>query len=332
MRDICILTYWGVANYGAWVQAYCFNKFLSKLFNRSVLHIGYLEDSHWNIYYKQNERLLNAFDYSWRIIPHIVISTDRELEETKFDTFITGSDSIWSFEQFNINPDMHLLGKDIDANRKIAYAVSCDTLLHCDAPENMGSYIESYDAVSVRDNHTRETIKKLCNLDDERLSLVLDPALMWELRYDSIVCSPIYKDYIVVYGLNWDEEFIKKATVFAKSKGLKTISVGYINPWCDISIKMIELRCQEWLGMFANAEAVFTSTFHGLMVGLNFRKQVKFDQVKGVKNRSQSLIDNLGIDKAIYNFDVFIDWYEFENNLKRERESSQAFLVNSMEL
>lgn len=331
MRDVCILTYWGVANYGAWVQAYCFNRLVSQLLNRSVFHIGYLEESHWDIYFNQDERLLNAFNYSWRIIPHIEIPTGRELENTKFDTFITGSDSIWSFEQYHINPDMHLVGKDIDANRKIAYAVSCDMLLHSEAPKNMGNLIESYDAVSVRDNYTRETVKKLCNLNDESVVLVLDPALMWELRYDPLVSPPVYKDYIVVYGLNWDEDFIKAATSYAKKKGLKTISVGYINSWCDFSVKMLELRCPEWLGMFANAERVFTSTFHGLMVGLNFRKQVKFDQVEGVKNRSQSLIENLGIQDAIYSFDEEIEWCEFEKKLMREREKSLTFLRKALD-
>ena len=51
MKKIGILTYWGVANYGAWTQAYALNKVLTNMYpNCDVKHVAYLEQSHWNSY------------------------------------------------------------------------------------------------------------------------------------------------------------------------------------------------------------------------------------------------------------------------------------------
>ncbi|MFQ9895783.1 MAG: hypothetical protein ACLRWA_06245 [Lachnospira sp.] len=47
--------------------------------------------------------------------------------------------------------------------------------------------------------------------------------------------------------------------------------------------------------MFSKAEYIVTSTFHGLMIGLNYKKQIKFCQVDFVKNRSEFLVNELGI-------------------------------------
>lgn len=45
MKRISILTFWGVANFGAWTQAYALNKVIQELSDNETVveHIAYLE-------------------------------------------------------------------------------------------------------------------------------------------------------------------------------------------------------------------------------------------------------------------------------------------------
>ena len=82
MKRISILTFWGVANFGAWTQAYALNKVIQELSDNETVveHIAYLEKSHSDMYYKKDIKLKNAFEYSWDEISHTDVITEDELE------------------------------------------------------------------------------------------------------------------------------------------------------------------------------------------------------------------------------------------------------------
>lgn len=314
MKKIGILCFWGVPNYGAWTQAYALNNIVRQIMGNQVTveHIDYLTEVHYNSYYENNERLHNAFHYSYECIPHTSKMTADELEKEFFDVVITGSDSIWEYSVPEMGYDRLLIGNGIQTEKLIAYAPSIGV-----STEFYESWIkeglEKYKYLSARDVKTQEYIYKITG---NFAQMVLDPSLVWDLKNDKQIISPTFKNYIVVYGSQWDLEFIEAAQKFAKEKSCKLISIGYINDWCDISFKMIELRALEWLGMFKGADYVITSTFHGLMVGISFEKSVFFDQVEYVKNRSESLLKQLGI--VYYGSGISMDVL-FENRINYEK-------------
>lgn len=336
MRKIDILTYWGVPNYGAWIQAYALNNTITQIArnmkqNIKIRHINWLEESHWKYYYEKDERLCNAFMYNWQQIPHTHQYTEEELEKEEFDICITGSDSIWSFIE-TPKPDFYLIGNKIKAKHLCAYAASAGTSSVQDIC-HMREVIEGfdkYDLITVRDEKTGEIVNHFSK--HHRInSTVLDPALLWDFKKDKEVLLPQYSDYIVVYGTQWTEAFIEEIKALANKQKLKLISVGFINPWCDINLKMIELRTKEWLGFFCNAEYVVTSTFHGLMVGLAYEKQIKFCQVPFVKNRSETLIKKLGLEDWQSNKSD-IDYNKVSLKLQKERKKSLDVLESILEL
>ena len=287
MIDVSILTYWGVPNYGAWTQAYALTAYLNSLKKVSAKQVAYIEQSHDDLYYKNDLRLKNSFSYSWNSIPHINIESEEELERRKYDVLITGADSIWSFEGNSVNKDLHLMGVGIDAKKKISYAPSADRLSIDELSEEMVRGISSYDCLSVRDEYTKKILQEAGV--DKKIEVVIDPALLWDFTIDEKIVYPLYSDYIAVYGSQWEERFIKYVEDYAERNHLKLISLGYKNAWCDFSIKMNELRAVEWIGFIGKSSLVITSTFHGLMVGLNYGKKVIFNQVNSVANRSETL-------------------------------------------
>ena len=324
---IGILTYWSVANYGAWTQAYALNKMLNKMFPEDIVeHVAYLEESHWNSYYFNDDKGWNCFQYNWNEIPHSKELTGEDIDSYDCDLLITGSDSIW--EEINsgvFNSDWHLVGLGFkNCSKIISYAASIGSITKNDKlSDKMRIGLNRYDSISVRDKNTWEVVK---TLTDREVSIVLDPSLLWDFRNDKNVKKPSYNRYIAVYGCQWNEEFIKFARKFANENDYKLISIGFINQWCDINYKRLELRTFEWLGMIKYADYVFTSTFHGLMLSLAFRRQLKFCQVDHVKNRSQTLIDSLKLADNIYTFETGIDYEKVDDILETMRADSVNWL------
>lgn len=333
MKKIRILTYWGVANYGAWAQAYAFNKILTSLYPLcDVKHINYLEQSHWACYYKNDKKGLNNFNYNWDEIPHTTKMGIQELEQQEIDVLITGADSIWE-EIFTgvIEHDWHLIGNNMSGcKRIISYAPSSGILnFKNDIPQYAIKGLRNYDAISVRDVVTKNFVKKAIGID---VPIVLDPALLWDFSNDPAIKKTTYKRYIAVYGNTWNIEFINNVKKYADRNGFILISIGFVNEWCDINFKRNELRALEWIGMIASSECVVTSTFHGLMIALSYRKQIKFCQVDYVKNRSQTLIDLCGIPNHVEEFDKEIDYSFVNKQLKQAKECSISWLQNAINL
>lgn len=295
MNKVSILTYWGVANYGAWTQAYALNNVVRDIVGPKVAveHLDYLEQSHYDMYYKTDERLHNSFQYSWNVIPHSKHYDINTIEDEKFDTVITGADSIWALKKIPVKADYHLTGYKLNAKRIIAYAPSAGVYTVKDGIEKeMIEGLKQYDDISVRDEITVKIVEQSIGVKPE---IVVDPALLWNFKEDSRIEMPTYRDYIVVYGARWTEKFINEIVAFARKEKLLLISVGFNNDWCNLNLRMIELRGPEWIGFFAKAEYVVTSTFHGLMVGLSYDKQIKYCQNDFTRNRSETLMNRLGI-------------------------------------
>lgn len=330
MDKISILTYWGVPNFGAWTQAYALNKIVREIgkSKKTVEHLDYLEKSHYEMYYKSDERLHNGFSYSWNIIPHSGYYDAGTIENEEFDTLITGSDSIWTLKKTPLNPDYHLAGYHLNAKKLISYATSSHIYTADDGIEKeLKEGLGSYDKISVRDETTAQLVERAIGYEPE---IVLDPSLLWNFKEDPMVSQPVFKDYIVVYGIHWTEKFVKETVEFAKREKLMLISAGFYNKWCDLNLRMIELRGWEWLGFFAKAEYIVTSTFHGLMVGLSFEKQIKYCQNDFTKNRSKTLIKQLGIEE-VNNVEEVLNYKIILPKLDALREKSRKWLETAIE-
>ena len=322
MRKIGILTYWGVPNYGAWMQAYALNNVVREIAQDEdeIHHIDYLSDVHWNAYYKKDIQLENAFSYSWDEIIHSSKMTVSELEKEYYDIVILGSDSIWEFSHDDMGNDIHLVGQNINAKKISSYAASFGETKIEELENWVINGINNLDLITIRDQHSKTIVDSL--LENRKSQIVLDPSLLYDFQDDKKVKEPRYKKYIAVYGVRFDDEFINETISFARENNLELISIGYINSWCDRSIKMLELRTFEWLGFIKNAEYVATSMFHGLMLSISFNKQVKFNQVSYVKNRSQTLLEQLSIVEEVKNYSAMIDYSIVNNKLSELRKES----------
>lgn len=363
MYDIGILTFWGVPNYGTFAQAYALQKVIAQMDpSRDVKQISYLNKHHYNMYFSPRPRISirkpqfwfallrnlltdttqkqrqRQFSADYETIPHTRKLDKHSLPKTSFNTVVLGSDIVWDYSIAAFDNDPFLFGNGMHAKKILSYAASFGTVTPQDAvPEYVTKGISQMNCISVRDENSAEIVEKICGT---RPPVVLDPVWLWDFNSDENVVEPSYKDYIVVYGQDFTEDFIRQLVAYAKKNSLKLVCLDCNEDrydWCDVLIRQQDLSVYEWLGLFKGASAVATSTFHGLTFGLVFEKKLAFCRTDFIMAKADKFLMELGLyDLYENNSDVSV-MFEYERDIERMhnviqsgRTRSLAYLKQSM--
>ena len=365
-RQIGILTFWNVPNYGTFMQAYALQHFLQEMFpNDDIRQIRWLDDVHYDAYYafinrsfrgkyinprfyayclerrlqkaqRRNQR--KFLDYYPKFIPHT--TTDGvETESPDYDILVLGSDIIWDYSIGFFHQDKHLFGHGFHAKKKISYAASFGTVKPGqDVPSYVLDGISQLDAISVRDENSVAVVHSLLHQVPQ---VVLDPTLLMDFQTDIAVVSPVMKEkYIGIYGDGFSDEMKTGARDYADRHGMKLVCIDSnddTSAWCDRSFISGEMNPFELLGWFKGAEAIMTSTYHGLMFSLNFHKPIIFQPTTFILDKVSSLIHDLSLWEPLVAQQTFSekvswewDYDEIEKCLSRKREASIQFLRESI--
>lgn len=367
MKKIGIYTFWNVPNYGAFMQAYALQRVIDSLVpNDEVRQVGHLCKKHYDSYYaainyhykwtfvnphfykdlfwrmqhRQQIYNLRRFLQYYEDIPHITVSSSKELNTIPFDIIVLGSDMIWDYSQKQFGADSHLFGGNFNAQKIISYAPSFGTVtVDMNVPGYVKHGLNQLKDISVRDENSARVIEKITG---NKATIVLDPTLLWDFQKDKNIVCPDISKYILVYGIEFSEKMICQAKKYAAKHHLKLIWLksGSENfNWCDEVIEQQELTPFEWAGYFSNAEAVMTSRYHGLLFGLIFERPIIFYPLSFIMAKANSLIDSLDLGKVLVagkSFDAQIEWswnyLEINKRIRVLRQQSIGFLKNAIEV
>lgn len=214
--------------------------------------------------------------------------------DVKSDIYVLGSDEIWNLQRPRMVKYSILWGKGLNVNRVFSYAPSLNYATADDIRENDFALeaIEKLFSVSVRDEYSREQINKLT---EREIVEVCDPTvLVYPDAYENLNRQCADKDYILVYiyakAIANDEILAIKS--FAKKEGKKIISFGASNKWCDKNVNGDPI---DFLNYIKKADYVCTSTFHGTMLSIIYKKQFA---VFGNKNlKVKELLNKFSLDR-----------------------------------
>lgn len=347
MKRIGIVTFWGVPNYGTFLQAYALRNVVQNLFPDSRVEVvPYLAEPHYKTYYRIRTiscryKFLRPKFYFSVIKSLLNLSSNKkkedkflkyyeslsfskrinkvELKKRHYDVVILGSDIIWDFSIDFFGNDRFLFGLDINADKKIAYAASFGTVRYGIAiPEYADEGINELSAISVRESNSQKIVESLTGKEP---CIVADPTFLYDFEKDkNILLENKYGDYIVVYGSAMGAELIKGCIEYAKTHSLKIICLDSLEDkfdWCDINIKQKDLTPFEWLSMFKHAKIIFTCTFHGLLFGLIFKKPIVFNPLQFILDKAESFIDYLELRLPLIDAKTFIEKVEWNWDYKK---------------
>ena len=253
----------------------------------------------------------------------------------KVDCLVLGSDVIWDLTvPYFYNNREFFWGTKFGNKKVISYAPALGfaTDKELEKDSFVRDAFSGMSAVSVRDKTTKQLLEPYSN---KEIQLVCDPTYLIDRDEYNKIAKPTEMDrFIFIYCYkkfsNSDQNDIK---ALAQKEGLKTVTFGNANSWCDITLAYDPLL---FLSLLNKAEYVITDGFHGTAFSTIYEK--KFAVIKSDSPKVLDLLElcemsdkMTGEDKKIS--DILLSDFNYETTrrkIKEERENSLRYLKNAL--
>lgn len=354
---IAIITFHRALNYGAVLQAYALQKILldggfdAKIidYRCNFIETLYKPFGTKNLHSPKYKvvKLLKSFsllkkrrafdEFSKK---HLALTepfkSAEELSEISrgFDIIISGSDQVFNPAAAG-DEYTYFLDFVPDEIKKISYGASFG---FSDFDQNvkkyMGSLLSRFSAVSVRETTGAALVREMTGRD---APVVLDPTFLFDKEtWEKIAEKPnkIPEKYVLVYMMEGCIHTINKARELAKKRGCGLV---LLNPTfkqqlrCRDFIRLSASSPEEFVWLFAHAEAVVTNSFHGMAFSLIFEKDFYVEASNGDKaSRITDLLCELGLSGRLLptEDDVPIDYGAVRDLLGKLRARSRGLLFD----
>lgn len=363
--NIGILTFHRAENFGATLQTYALQTYLSRLgynvdiidyrcraiemnydilnprilFSRKniIISLKHYLKRFWNI----EDRIVKKkrFEAFWNSHYHMTAPVFEVRNDMGYDVYITGSDQVWNLRLTHGLDRMYFLDFPMKANsKKISYAASTEYDPSGLLWKNRGvlsKLLSSFDSISVREDFLK---KELMQFMENPISLCMDPTfLLSKADYIELSFQPkITEKYILIYHMTPSDDGVALAEHIAKLRGYKVIEIfgGYSNSK-DRNRCRSNLGPSEILGYIAFAEVVITTSFHGLALSLIMNKEFWVMDHPG-NIRQRNLLSLLGLESRLIanlvncQVEAPIDYMAVANKLAQAVHDSKQFLHEAL--
>lgn len=361
---IGILTLHRSHNYGALLQAIALRKELTDM-GHDVKYEDYYPDYEINLYTLYNHlefrskstlkkklgfvyKTLRRCDllYRWLRIRNFKRFRNHYLEPYFINTseyrdvVIYGSDQLWRIQPFIGEFDPVYFGaNDFNTPKHVSYAVSLPAVPTTEEDMKVFNELVSHqNKISVREKQTQTYLEKQGFKD---VSVSVDPTLLLDANvWDDLIPRKrlIEEKYILVYDLQGDErvEIFKPKYLreLAEKSGCKIVYLRDEARNMPTKYDRQTAAPDDFLNLIRYAECVLTSSFHGMIFAIIFKKLFYSAQTYGVV-RTQSILQQLGLldrllsaDEIIDDIYKPIDYKCMDEKLGKLRESSIEYLQN----
>ncbi len=243
------------------------------------------------------------------------------------DYYLVGSDQVW--HPVLCNPSFFL---DFvpSHHRRISYAVSMNlSYVPEKNKERFHSYVSKFDEISVREEEMIDVISPFTEKD---IHTHIDPSFFlnadeWRARSHPY---PMKKPYILVYALYWDKKLNAELKELKRTSGCEIVSLcpnGISPVWADRLI--CDADPGQFLYLIDHAEAVVTSSFHGVALSLNFNKKLAAILNPATPVRIHNILNVLNVPQVgiadVMNFNLG-DYARINERIKEERTRGAEYL------
>lgn len=312
---IGIMTFHWATNYGAILQAYALQTYLTQnghdtkiinyrpyTYEKKLIRCFNIKRP-WripqNVFEYRKEQRLNEFRTKHLNLSKRYQSTeDLKNDPPAYDVYICGSDQIWN-QSFTSSGEgkvtlNYFLDFGPDNVKRIAYAASFGCIEY---PEELVKFItpilSKFDAVSVREISGRQMVHEM-GIDD--VWLLPDPTLLLQAKdYEILLPSQqmAKSNYSFFYALQ------------AKQKTIKDIKNYFSRRLrhCIVDAGSQNMSIEHWLACIKSSDFVVTNSFHGVVFAIIFRKPFIVVPIEGflsgMNDRIVTLLGNLGLQNRI---------------------------------
>lgn len=333
MKNVGILNFWWVPNYGALLTAYALQNVLKNLGHSSILIDNSSKFDHlacdnfavnFSTNYLDKTKMISKFS------DYININDN-------FPVMITGSDQILRPIATGERLFQYLQGFVDVTSKKITFAASFAVdkkrfLMETDVNviKKMKILMQSFDFVSVREKSGVDICKDLFDVDAE---WIIDPVFILNKDIYSNLMTNSTKDYsdrIVSYVLDTNKDYDKAYKYLNTKYGKKIEKIAYSN-----------ILVENWLQAIKSCKFLITDSYHGMCFAIIFNKPfICISNQKRGATRFESVLDMLDIENqciesinAIYKKDcIFKINYEMVNQkIEEEAQKGLNFLKKAID-
>lgn len=372
---IGIITIHRLYNYGSNLQAFALQHYIEEKFGYRVEIIDYLFP---NKYHKNSVSCLKRIRRFWgqvksdifqrklilkyrfkkfqkayyHLTPSNYKSKDSlERAKLKYDLFITGSDQVWNPNTLKNDPIMFCSFAPAEI-RRISFGASFSTTNYpIEYKESAKILLDKYSHIGVREKSALNVLKSIGVKSTIPQVCTCDPTLLLDKKdyHQLSVKSRIHyeKKYILVYklGYSYNPE-PAMSSIIEEAKKVLNIDVLVVgHPLRFVykgKAKFLEgVGPHEFLWLFEHATYVITSSFHGTVFSLIYRKPFA-SIIPGKENEDNRILDFLKIchleENAFSsssktcpnNFSASIYTPLVESSIKKYIDFSQNFLDRAL--
>ncbi len=349
-------------NYGAVLQAVATQKFLEyNNYNAEIINyenkiigmqskILYKQDGKISGYIKTFVRntLFGRFFYYKKAIKKIdryrKISKEKyrdisEMNESKYDILISGSDQIW-------NP---IISRGIDPvfllqfgnpRKRISIASSIGSYkLDTKDKEIFKKAFTKFSAISVREDYAKTQISELT---EKNIKVIVDPTLLLNEKewWNLLGCDSKYAEkkekYILTYFVGENKRKYRPLVAeYAKLFDLPVWTIQYSNySWKESNKKILGASIADFIALIKNADLVITDSFHGVAFSINLG--VNFIAVSNTANpiRAKELLTKLNIEERMDmcpNHYCAVNYDVVNPKLAILRDDSKKWIIDALE-
>lgn len=354
---IGILTFHCAHNYGAVLQAYGLKEYLLNL-GHEVYMIDYRPSylmKPYGLFSRQRwihkQDLMRNFIFNvmrfkdikrrWmgfqQFINQFPLLSISKIDMVGLDAVFIGSDQVWSTKLCR-GFDSYFWGEAFRDKpiRMISYAASSGASVWNDRDrEQVRKLLQNFSSVSVRENTLKNTLSLLTNRE---VVQVLDPTLIAGCKaFEKIAIAPSIKEkYVLIYEVYHMPKVYSIAHRIAEKIGAKVVSLEAFPSFQKKDNALIAASPREFVGLFKNAAAVVTNSFHGTAFSIIFKRPF-YTVALGSANdcRSASLLSALGLTDRMIDDRSNVAFSEVDFDiayklLAAEQGKSREFIIKSL--
>ena len=256
----------------------------------------------------------------------------------RYDAVVVGSDQIWNLDI--TGGDLNFfLPESVGNIKRVAYAPSLGKMdiRHWEQQYALKEKLDRFAGVSVRES---SGVAALSQIGVEARH-ALDPLLCIDRSdWENLAAKPKRREkYIVLYLVGGSPAAERKARSYAKRTGCRILKFGPPQKPTKGIRTLSFVSLPKWIRLMADAQMVFTNSYHGLSVAVALNTNVRVFPLKEeqANARARSLLQMLQMEEYFMESadctadDAYPDWAKVKKILAEKRKDSESYLIQMLD-
>lgn len=242
------------------------------------------------------------------------------------DAYIAGSDQVWNPRKLDTS---FFLDYVPAGNPRISYAASMGiTKVPEEKQAEFRRLVEGFDHISLRE---RDTLPVIDEYTSRTADVHIDPVfLVPEKKWREMEQPyPINEPYILVYPIFWDKKLNQELKQLHKQTGKTIVTVLGQAQQVYANKRIYDASPEQFLWLIDHADAVVSSSFHGIAMSLVFQKPFAAVINPQSPSRLTCLLDTLGVKNSaigVLAADRPLEYDRVQQRIQKEKSRGMAYL------